>query len=87
MLAAVALQAMLVLHLVNLQLTLTAVPAAFGFIDHVDRQESPAILLYDPAGWDSQGERWTHEMRAMIAMQYEPVERLAETIVLRPRRP
>jgi len=55
------------------------------FIDQISRQEFPVILLYDPPGWDSQGERWTNEIRAAIARHYEPVERLAETIVLRPR--
>jgi hypothetical protein len=56
------------------------------FIDQIERQEFPLILLYDPPGWDSQGERWTNEIRATIARRYGPVERLAETIVLRPRR-
>jgi hypothetical protein len=55
------------------------------FIDQINEQAFPAILLYDPPGWDSQGERWTNEMRAAIGRHYHPVERLAETIVLRPR--
>lgn len=59
--------------------------AQWPFVDQLRSQEFPIILLYDPPGWDSQGERWTREMRTMIAMRYEPVQRLAETIVLRPR--
>ncbi|MFL7809483.1 MAG: hypothetical protein AB8I80_12680, partial [Anaerolineae bacterium] len=55
------------------------------FIDQIERQAFPVILLYDPPGWDSQGERWTNEMRAAMARHYQPVARLAETIVLRPR--
>jgi len=55
------------------------------FVDQLYRQEFPAILLYDPSGWDSQEARWTVEMRAMIAMRYERVDRLAGTVVLRPR--
>jgi hypothetical protein len=43
------------------------------------------IVLYDPLGWDSPGERWTNEMRVQITALDEPVERLAETIVPRPR--
>ncbi len=86
MLAGVALQATLVPHLVSLQLTLIAIPGAFGFIGQLDRQELPVILLYDPPRWDWQGERWTNEMHAAIAMRCETVERLAETMVFRPRK-
>jgi hypothetical protein len=45
----------------------------------------PLLLIYDPPWWDSQQERWTEQQSAHIARYYEATDRLANTLVYRPR--
>ncbi|MBN1642216.1 MAG: glycosyltransferase family 39 protein [Anaerolineae bacterium] len=67
------------------QLHEAGVWSQWPMVGQIGDQGFSLILLYDPPGWDSQGERWTPEMRAMIVMRYQETERLADTIVYRPR--
>jgi hypothetical protein len=55
-------------------------------VAQIGDQAFALILLYDPPYWDSQGERWTPELRSAIAARYEASERLADTVVYRRRR-
>lgn len=50
-----------------------------------EKQEFAAILLYGPTTWNSRKERWTDAELTFIELYYQHGERLAETVIYRPR--
>lgn len=55
------------------------------FIKAVFNKQFGMILLYAPAAWDSQHERWTQDQLTAINLNYELVNIYAETWVLVPK--
>jgi hypothetical protein len=57
------------------------------FILSLYDQEYAYIFLYDTPWWDSQHARWTQNQLDAIYGNYTTVERLADTLIMKPREP
>ncbi len=57
-----------------------------SFVEQIKHKEFALILLYNPADWDSQHERWTDEQLSAITANYAYTQNLADTIVYKPNR-
>jgi hypothetical protein len=68
------------------QLSMAEVWDETPFIQDLEAKEFGLILLYDPASWDSQHERWTDAQLEAIARNYKQVDIAAQTIVLEPKK-
>jgi hypothetical protein len=54
------------------------------FAQLLDEHAFPIILIYDSQDWDSFGERWTGRQQLYITTEYQPAERVADTLVYEP---
>jgi hypothetical protein len=68
------------------QLYLAGIWDEADFLHDLRDQRFPLLLIYDPPGWNSQKERWTPQQLGHIARYYEATDRLANTLVYRPKR-
>lgn len=67
------------------QLHLAGIWEEDGFLQDIEDQMFPLLLLYDPPSWNSQQERWTPRQIVYIERYYQVTDRLANTLVYRPR--
>jgi dolichyl-phosphate-mannose-protein mannosyltransferase len=51
----------------------------------IEQARFAVILLYDPPDFDSPRQRWSDREREAILRRYQPTERWADNVVLRPR--
>ncbi|MBN1934780.1 MAG: hypothetical protein JW934_08945 [Anaerolineae bacterium] len=56
-----------------------------AFLQDIQDQKFPLLLIYDPPWWNSQKERWTPQQLFYISLYYEESDRLANTIIYRPK--
>ena len=67
------------------QLSIAKVWDETPFIQDLNARKFGLILLYNPSNWDSQHERWTQNQLDAIYQNYERVDIIAQTMVLKPK--
>lgn len=68
------------------QLSIAKVWDETPFIQDINAKKFGLILLYNPYNWDSRHERWTDSQLSAIYQNYEQVDNLAQTMVLKPKK-